>query len=69
MRKLYINFISILLLIIGFFWINLNILKAGHTEWHEGPSCGDCHCQLEQACTAHLGGGCSCLNTEEKQLK
>jgi hypothetical protein len=34
---------------------------GGHAEWHEGPSCGACHCEKGQVCKV-ANETCMCLN-------
>jgi hypothetical protein len=33
---------------------------ATHAEWHEGESCGECHCKSSQVCVED-NEGCGCL--------
>lgn len=67
MKKILINTFSVIVLFGGIFTLNSNHLSARHIQDHEGPSCGDCHCDSGQTCK-YLVESCECLNAE-KQIK
>ncbi|CAN5679980.1 hypothetical protein BH23THE1_BH23THE1_22520 [soil metagenome] len=64
MRNRLINLISGLILTFGFLFLTTPI-SAYHGEWHDGPSCGECHCSPGQDCyNEPFQGGCGCTNSE-----
>ncbi len=50
MKRLLVNVAAAL--VIGLCGLTLTNapVNAQHAEWHEGPSCGACHCQEGQEC-------------------
>lgn len=68
MDKRIINFISLLVLVVGLSTLVVNPLLGRHAEYHEGPSCGDCHCSVEQNCMVNVNGDCGCMMKKAKEL-
>ncbi|CAN5680115.1 hypothetical protein BH23THE1_BH23THE1_22530 [soil metagenome] len=57
-----INSLASIVIISGFLILGfINTVNGYHAEYHEGPSCGECHCSSGQDCSLDVvSGACDC---------
>ena len=64
MKSIQYLFISVLTFIVLI--ICIQDTTAFHAEYHDGPSCGNCHCSPGQDCSADVvSGACDCTTPDD----
>ncbi|CAN5680228.1 hypothetical protein BH23THE1_BH23THE1_22550 [soil metagenome] len=60
-----INSLFTLIIAMGFFFLTQTSVSAYHAPYHDGPSCGQCHCSPDQDCSSDANwDGCECTTPE-----
>lgn len=69
MKNLALNIVFASFIFIGLLILVNKPAKAQHEEWHQGPSCGQCHCPQGYECGAKLPDTCFCNKETEQEKK
>jgi hypothetical protein len=64
MTRMMVNALSATVLAVGGLFLGTKKADAFHAEYHQGSSCGTCHCSPGQECRDHPTEGCSCTNPD-----
>jgi hypothetical protein len=60
MTRMMVNALSATVLAVGGLFFGAKKADAQHAEYHQGSSCGTCHCEQGMECAAPPNQGCSC---------
>jgi hypothetical protein len=66
MTRTMINALSATVLAVGGLFLGAKKADAYHVQSHQGPSCGNCHCDPGEECVVIFGVICDCSSPPDE---